>query len=888
MGSHKKIELLAPAGDYDSLRAAAENGADAVYLGGKLFNARQLAGNFDLQQMNEALAYAHVRGVNIYLTMNTLISDEEMYEAVDYAKEAWLSGIDGIIVQDMGFASVLHRAVPRLPLHASTQMTIHNLEGAKMLESLGFKRVVLARELSLEEIKNIVSGTSLEIEVFIHGALCISYSGQCLMSSIIGGRSGNRGKCAQPCRLPYKLIDDDKDFTGEKGNNTGYLLSPKDLCTLGELDNIIASGVKSLKIEGRMKSPEYVATVVRIYRKHLDLITGKVEMGICDNTHESMTLLRFPSLSKMNNHGSLSYMNEASPGSPGFSQDMRELEQVFNRGGFTRGYIGGKPGRELMCFEKPKNWGTYLGEILSYDGASEIARVKLEGDISIGDGIEVWNGEGESPGTIVTLIRIGGNDVKKVQGPETVEIGNIKGKMFRGCKVYKTTDKKLMSEARGSFEGRQHKTIELKAFAGLKEGRPLVFKVYDDEGNEAEAESTLLPEKALTKPITYERLSGQLKKTGATVFEISELKADMDEGLSMPVSEINDVRRRALEKLEHDRVYRRQGIRDRNEVENSIRKAVLDNCHEDGSNPLAYEKAFPLNNSNIQEGFQNKLSGNVKPKIALYFYKSELNNEFAFIGADRIYIPFKAFLRQGCLDFIKVCKSNGTEAFIWLPTILRGNYIKLFKDKLHELENTEIDGVLTGNLGVVQILRQNSNRLRLMGDYSLNIFNAWSVCEYISMGFEGLTLSPELTLNQMLGILPVTGGKKESIVYGRLPLMNSEYCPVGCIKGSCKKGDYYLRDRLGIDFPVICDNIDCRSMILNSNILFVPDAVKKLCLAGASILRLFVWNESPEIMKELIGLHRELASEGNIVKYAGIVERIKAGGFTKGHFYRGV
>jgi Collagenase and related proteases len=855
MVSNGKIELLAPAGDYDALRAAVENGADAVYLGGKLFNARQLAGNFDLQQLKDALAYAHIRGVNIYLTMNTLISDEEMDKAVEYAKEAWLSGIDGIIVQDIGFAGALHMAIPKIPLHASTQMTVHNLEGARILESLGFKRVVLARELSLTEIKDIAEGTTLEVEVFIHGALCISYSGQCLMSSIIGGRSGNRGKCAQPCRLPYKLIDGKGEFIGDKSKNERYILSPKDLYTLEELESIVNSGVRSLKIEGRMKGPEYVATVVGTYRKHLDFIEGKIENKIS------------PTLKSVK--------------SAEVSHDLKRLEQVFNRGGFTTGYFGGKRGREMMCYEKPKNWGTYLGEVLGFDSARGIVRARLEGDVSIGDGIEVWNGEDESPGTIVTIILAGGKSAKSVDGPSNVEIGNIRGKVFKGCKIYKTSDKRLMAEARESFEGRHNRTINVKALARLKESMPLALKVIDDLGNEVTAESVLLPEKALNRPVTYERLSEQLKKTGATVFEISDLKIEMDEGLSIPVGEINDVRRRALEELEQKRLRNWQGIRNRDETEVMPKEA---------DNKSSMEGIYKTGNE--------KLSGSEAPKIALYFYGCSLDMDFIELGADRVYIPLKALIKPAGLEFIKACKNNGVEVFVWLPVILRRNYLKLFKDKLSELGGIGVDGLLAGNPGVVQMIKQDSHNIRLMGDYSLNTYNSLSVKEYLNMGFEGITLSPELTLTQMFDILKSASGQMECIVYGRLPLMNSEYCPVGCIKGgfasgtackgSCRDESYYLKDRLGIDFPVICDNIDCRSLILNSSILFVPDAVNKLGKAGAGILRFYVWDETSEFMKELIELHRQLALDGNNVKYENFVQKVKAGGFTKGHFYRGV
>ena len=302
----KKIELLSPVGDFECLKAAVQNGADSVYFGAANFNARASATNFDLTNLKEAITYAKQRGVNTHLTLNTLIKNEEFEDAIILAEKAYEFGIDAIIVQDLGLAKKLIKNFPDLELHASTQMTIHNLEGVLEAEKLGFKRVVLSRELSLEEITYICAHSNVEIETFIHGALCISYSGQCLFSSMVGGRSANRGKCAQACRLPYKLVSKVADTPkvtdttlGNVPNGNGYLLSTRDLCGLEFIPDLINSGVMCFKIEGRMKSPEYVATVTRIYRKYIDL-------ALSDKPY---------------------VIDEI---------DKKELIQVFNRGGFSR------------------------------------------------------------------------------------------------------------------------------------------------------------------------------------------------------------------------------------------------------------------------------------------------------------------------------------------------------------------------------------------------------------------------------------------------------------------------------------------------------------------------------------------------------------------------
>ena len=317
------IELLSPAGDFECLKAAVQNGADAVYFGASSFSARAFAANFDDDILEKAITYAKLRGVKTNLALNTLIKNDEMNEAIEIAQKAYSYGIDAIIVQDLGLARYLIKHFPDLAIHASTQLSVHNLDGVLKLQEMGFSRVVLSRELSLQEIEHICKNSNVEIEVFVHGALCISYSGQCLFSSMIGGRSGNRGQCAQPCRLPYELISSDTDITSSKLKtqndssfhtiDKGYLLSPRDLCGLDYLPELIKAGVSCLKIEGRMKTPEYVATVTRIYRKYLDMaLNSKFDKQI------------------------------------DISTDKHDLLQVFNRGGFSNGHLPSSPNKDLI------------------------------------------------------------------------------------------------------------------------------------------------------------------------------------------------------------------------------------------------------------------------------------------------------------------------------------------------------------------------------------------------------------------------------------------------------------------------------------------------------------------------------------------------------------
>ena len=300
----KKVELLSPAGNFDCLKAAIQNGADAVYIGSSEYSARASATNFNLNELKKAVEYSHIRNVKIHLALNTLIKNNELDSALKLASFAYEIGVDAIIVQDLGLARILIKSFPQMNIHASTQMSLHNLEGVLQAEKLGFSRVILSRELSVDEIDFICRNSYIEIECFIHGALCISYSGQCLFSSMVGGRSANRGKCAQACRLPYELLEDNKASLDK-----GFLLSPRDLCGLDYIGTLIEHGVASLKIEGRLKSPEYVATVTRIYRKYIDLY-------LKDGSYE---------------------IDES---------DRTALLQVFNRGGFSSGHLEVAPNKD--------------------------------------------------------------------------------------------------------------------------------------------------------------------------------------------------------------------------------------------------------------------------------------------------------------------------------------------------------------------------------------------------------------------------------------------------------------------------------------------------------------------------------------------------------------
>lgn len=359
----RQVELLAPVGGKEALYAAVQNGANAVYLGGKLFNARHSATNFDSSELKEAIRYAHLHKVKVYVTVNILIDDKEMRETLDYIRFLYEIDVDAIIVQDLGLASLVRELFPKLDLHASTQMTINNLDGAKQLEELGFSRIVLARETPLEEIKRIKAGTTMELESFVHGALCVSYSGQCLMSSMIGGRSGNRGRCAQPCRMKYSIVDNMGRLVQDWDKK--HVISPRDLNTLEHLDRLIESGITSLKIEGRMKRPEYVATIVANYRKALDFGVEAITEG-----------------------------------------DKKDVTQIFNRE-FTKGLGLGDLGRTYISYDRPDNRGSLLGYVSRVDKYR--VYIMLQDDVEKGDGIELTLKNGDFKGFKVPINLSKGN-----------------------------------------------------------------------------------------------------------------------------------------------------------------------------------------------------------------------------------------------------------------------------------------------------------------------------------------------------------------------------------------------------------------------------------------------------------------------------------------------
>ena len=463
--------------------------------------------------MAKAVYFAHMHHVRIYITVNTLVDDSELEELADYLMFLNNVGVDGIIVQDLGVIRLARKIVPELPLHASTQMTITNSSGVDFAVAAGMERSVLARELSLKEIEAACSrGT--EIETFIHGALCVCYSGQCLMSSLIGGRSGNRGRCAQPCRLPYRLLNSKGDDMLEGKDAGQYLLSPKDMNTLEILPQLIESGVVSYKIEGRMKRPEYVAIVVDAYRRAMDsYLAGDYSVP---------------------------------------AEDFANIEQIFNRD-FTTAYMVNRPGREMMSDRRPNNRGVLVGRVLKLDKQRNKAVIKLDKELHLGDGLEFWVTVGGRVGTTVTEMLSKGESVSSAAYGEQVTIDVPKGVRLND-RVFRTLDSKLMSYAQQFFGPDAKKRIAVDAVVTAHVGQPMTVTLTDEDGNVGYGETDFIVEEARKRALDYAVVHKQLDRMGTTEYFLNSLNVELDDNVMVPMSEMNEARRMACEALDAARL----------------------------------------------------------------------------------------------------------------------------------------------------------------------------------------------------------------------------------------------------------------------------------------------------------------------------------------------
>lgn len=804
----KEIELLAPVGSFDSLKAAVQNGANAVYLGGKDFSARASANNFDREELKEAVKYAHIRDVRVFVTTNTLIKQNELEDFVEYAKFLYDIDVDAIIMQDIGAAMLIHELLPDFELHASTQMVAHSLEDVQYLESIGFKRVVLARELTVEEIKYICDNTNVDIEIFVHGALCVCYSGGCLMSSMIGNRSGNRGRCAQPCRQKYTMID---ISTGEEIHNNGdYLLSTKDLNTIEEIDKIIDTGVLSLKIEGRMKKPEYVATVIKSYRDAIDEYETTKKVNISDET-------------------------------------MEDLYTIFNRK-FTKGLILGEVGEEVMNSNVPNNQGLYVGKVVDYNKKAKRLKIKLEGTLKKGDGINLGGG------TIGRIIK--GKDITQIgYKGETIELDFI-GEAKKNQLVFKTSDTDLIDRAQKTYtQDKEFAKSLIDAEISIKLDSYPELRLIDKNENIVTVQGDKLVEKALKVALSEEKIETQIKKLGNTPYEIDQLKINLDEGVSMPISLINQMRREAIELLDNARI----SVKGRMYKDNDIKYSP---------------KIYSRNADN-------------KSKIRVKVNNIEALKSILNLDIDMIYYEDVSTIEQA----MTMANANNKKLIYSAPRIVRNREYK----RLEKSDEYCKDHVQISALGQVKYYKENSESVKFDVDYYLNPFNSETINNYKKEGAETVCISQELNLHEIKETTQYTDLEIETVAYGYIPMMLSEYCPMGVVARSCKKdkrcanckeSKYVLRDFKGEEYRVSQD-IFCRSTIYNSSANCLINNLDELSEAGINIFRLDFTHETPELIEKITESFIDVI-ENDFVADAKSLEVFEDMDTTLGHLYKGV
>ena len=816
----QNIELLAPAGSLEALKAALQNGADAVYLGGTEFSARAYASNFDRDTLKEAISYSHIRGMKVYVTVNTLLKDVELEKLLEYVGFLYDIDVDALIIQDLGVLRIIRAVYPDFDLHCSTQMTLHNTLGVQAIKELGVKRVVLARELTLAEIKEIREKTGMELEVFVHGALCVSYSGQCLMSSFIGGRSGNRGRCAQPCRKAYQLVSS----KGEIEKKELYHISMRDLNTFDKIGSIIESGVTSFKIEGRMKKPQYVASIVGAYRRAIDY-----------------------------------YLTE---GKPFRSLELQhEMTQMFNRR-FTKGYILESPRDEIVNAEKPNNRGTLLGTVIDYIPRKNRIKLKLLSKLSAGDGIEVWGPKTSDTGGTVVGLFVDNEVVKQAEKGQVVEI-EIKGDVSKGDEVFKTLDINLMKDLEKTYDNNiEAKKIIINGDIKLYEGKPIQLMLWDNDSNTVFVESEHLVERAIKLPLTRDKLMENLNKLGNTPYVFEEVQVDLDEGIAVPLSIINGLRREAIEKL------------------NSLRE---NRNHRESREGEQYLHAF-VSGSRLGKTEFNNITIAVKVDTITQL-KAVLDMKI-----HRLYYGDINTLQEA----ITLCREAEVPIYFRTSGIMKNADYKRLESKLEAIKP---DGILAGDLGMMNYSRR-AIQIPTIADMSLNVMNSYTIGFIQEMEASGVIVSPELDL-KAINQLSYADIEGEAIIYGKLPIMTMEYCPIKDKKQcnlQCKECSYppykYHWGIKDIKQMTFLFAKDCwgRTVFLNSQPLFMLDKLKDLQKTPIRSYRLDFTDEKEAEIKEIFEhLEKQLEALGDNSEVKDDFPRfIKVGGFTRGHYYRGV
>jgi Collagenase and related proteases len=796
-------ELLAPAGDWQCAKAAVENGADAIYFGLERFNARMRAHNFTEADLPKLMEFLHRRGVKGYVTFNTLVFENEMAEAEQYLRTIIASGIDAAIVQDVGICRLIRQLSPDFPIHVSTQMTITSAGGIQFARELGCNLVVLARECSLKEIEKMDRGSSAEgrgelslpLEVFVHGALCVAYSGQCLTSEALGGRSANRGECAQACRMPYDLIADGKQV--ELGDRK-YLLSPQDLAGLEVLPELVRLGVASLKIEGRLKSPEYVANITRVYRGALDKLQVAFETSITDCQSPA---------------------------------DNYEMEMAFSRGLYS-GWFRGINNQQLVHARFGKKRGVYLGDVASIEG--ERVKIHLAGPLRAGDGIVFDAGrpeDNEQGGRVY--------EIQNTHGCSTLTFGRGDidfGKVHVGDKVWKTSDPDLDKRLRRSFEGETPKfqrpiTMEVHGV----NGQPISLLARDELGNVVRVDSAMALAQAEKQPLTAERLREQLGRLGGTALRLGELKNCLEGELMLPVSELNRMRREVVHELEKLRAQPKRWKMRTEELNGLNELNQLNGEKETGknSNLIVLVRSMSQLESALDAGVRTVYCEFENPKR--YRDAVELVRKG---GADRgveIFVAPPRIFKMGEEWTLKQVRSSEADGY------LIRNY-----DHLSFFASDRRVGDFSLNVAN-----------RLTADYFKNKFGLERVTASYDLNFSQLEAllqaAPpewfEVTIHQHMPMFHM-----EHCVFCAFLSSGTDFTNCG---RPCDTHDLKLRDRVGAQHPVKAD-VGCRNTVFNALAQTGAEYVSRMLDLGVRHFRLEFLNESAEQVRETISKYRQL------------------------------
>lgn len=833
----KKIEILAPAGSYESLVAAVNASCDAVYIGGAKFGARAYADNLADDTMLRAIDYIHIHDKKIYMTVNTLLKNSELEEELyDYLQLYYRQGLDAVIVQDPGVLQFIHENFPELPIHASTQMTLTMATGANVLKDKGVTRIVTSRELGLEEIRAIRSGTELEIESFVHGALCYCYSGQCLMSSMIGGRSGNRGRCAQPCRMPYQLTGNGKNLasTDEK-----YLLSPKDICTIDIIPDLVEAGIDSFKIEGRMKRPEYTAGVTAVYRKYTDKY---LELG-----RERYELYR-------QNH------------KEEIKQDIMDLKDLYNRGGFTGGYYKERNGRDMISMYRPNHSGVPIGKVTDLKGSQAV--IRLEEDIHAQDILEIRS-------TIESLYEF------------TVKADELKGKNYpanlgkvtsvrKGNVVYRTKNNRLIHDLSEKYLTAGEK-IPVTGFLTVCPGEPIKLKLTCRDIS-VEVFGDMVQE-AQNQPMTEDKIKKQLLKTGDTDFLFQNLSCSLSGNAFIPVQKLNELRRCSLEALWLA-------------VSEKHRRTLPDN---NGCRPIQAKKEITAKfSTNIQNSSGN--TGELGICAAVSTREQAMAACELKEVAD-IYLESDAVPLSELLELTGHIKRQGKKCYLMLPYIFRVVTWQYFLQNKSILTDNTINGYVLRNYEeysfVTQELKGIEAEKEFITDYNLYVMNRHAARFWQEFGATRFTAPLELNFNELKELELVYS---DLIVYGYLPLMVSAQCLVKTISGGnsshlakaagypcCKKDitDVILTDRYQKEMRIKHHCRDCYNTIYNSQCLSLLSNSKEVGDLGLKNIRLNFTSESFEETKKILKAYIETYRYGS-----SPVQEMK--NYTRGHFKRGI